>query len=366
MFDLPAPQDPHPPIGRSRHPYFMHDMIRRQSVAVHATCRATLETLREKPVAPPARRLLFVGLGTSFHAALAAADDAGRRFFGRWEVFARTSFDLIEDPSVVGPETLAVVFSASGDTALTLHAQKLLAERGSPNLLISAHDGSPSAEIAMRTILTRYADETSWTHTASYSSALVAAQILFESWEGDVPNADGREDEFADAVNQSLALENPMVEVADDFTSQKQFVVLGSGAAEPAAREGALKLREATGRFSTSVGVEEFLHGVIPSINDRTAVVALAATPLQRARALQGLAAAREVGAKTLLVDASGGAAEHGVLAIPPAPRPFPAVRLAIPVQLLAYWMAVSEGHNPDVMGLDDARTLAARRSFGI
>src|SRR5579863_7769011 len=132
MVDFPGPQVPQPPVWRTRHPYFMHEMIRRQAVAARATRRSVQEVLAAEPISPPARRLLCVGLGTSFHAALAMADAATRAWGGSKEVVARTSFDLLEDPSLAGPGTTALIFSASGETALTLDAQRLLKERGVP------------------------------------------------------------------------------------------------------------------------------------------------------------------------------------------------------------------------------------------
>jgi glucosamine--fructose-6-phosphate aminotransferase (isomerizing) len=366
MLDLPPPDEPAPPQGRSRHPYFMHDMIRRQSVAAHATCRSTAESLRAQPVEPPGRRLLLVGLGTSFHAALAAEETGRRRFLGRWEVIARTSCDLLESPDLATPETLAVVYSASGETHFTQQAQHLLRQRGARQILITANEEGPSTALADRALVSQYADETSWTHTVSFTTALVSTQVLFHAWGGEAPPEGGWEDEVGESVNQALATENRMIEVADELTPRTEFLFVGSGPCEATAREAALKLREATGRFSAGVGVEELLHGVLPSVSNRTAVVALAHSEFQRARAAQGLRAAREAGAKTLMIDGSGGAPDDGIVSVPPAERPLPAARLVIPLQLLAYWMAVSEGHNPDIMGLDEARILSARRQFGI
>jgi glucosamine--fructose-6-phosphate aminotransferase (isomerizing) len=366
MVDLPDPQTPNPPFGRSRHPYFMHEMIRRQSVAAHATLRSVSEQLTAQPIARPKRSLLLVGIGTSFHAALAAGWAAAPALRPDVEVRACTSFDVAEDPGTIGPGTTAVVFSASGDTALSIAAQRALRERGATSVLISTVEKSPSAELADRLIKTDYSEEASWTHTVSFASALIAFGTLLDTWRGAPLPDEAAQDALSDAVTSALATEPAVLDCVEEFGDRDRFVLLGSGLAEAAAREGALKLREAAGRFCAAVGVEEFLHGVIPSVNDRTVVLGIAGTPLQRTRALAGLAAATKVEAKTLLIDASGGPAEDGILSVPSVDRPLPPVLEVIPLQLLAYWIATGEGHNPDVMGLDDPRTMAARSSFGI
>jgi len=365
MVDLPGPDSPAPPFGRTRHPYVMHEMIRRQSVAGRGTFREVTERLVAAPLAP-AERMLFVGQGTSYHAALAAAHATAGALRGRAVVDACTSFDVLDEPERLAPGTTAVVFSASGETALTIQAQKALRSSGAAVVLITAREAGTSSSAADRVLPTQYADEESWTHTVSFTSALVAWGAVLDHWSGAPMDLEAAEEEVVEAFTAALATEPRMIDEVERLADRDRVLLVGSGAAEASAREAALKLREAAGRFCGTVGVEEILHGVLPSIGERSAVYAIASTPLERERALQGLAAARVLGARTLLVDASGGAAEDGIVAVPHGGRLLPPVLQVVPFQLLAYWTAVSEGRNPDVMGLDDARQMAARRTFGI
>lgn len=366
MVTLPGPQRPAPPFGRTRHPYFMHEMIRRQAVAARGSYRVTAESLAAAALDPPAQELLCVGQGTSFHAALAAANAAEPLLTGRARVRALCSFDVVDraEPAVDG--RLAVVFSASSDTALTVAAQRHLREGGARILLITAHPEGPSVELADRVVVTQYADETSWTHTVSFTAALVAWSAILDAWKGGSADATATEEEIGDAVTAALATENPIVDRVERIAPREDLLLVGSGTGEPSAREAALKLREASGRFCASVGIEELLHGVLPSVTDRSGVLAVSSTPLQRERALTGLHAAELLGAETLLVDTSGGPAGDRILALPALERlPAPVLQV-VPFQLLAYWLAVSEGRNPDVMGLEDPKVMAARSSFGI
>jgi glutamine---fructose-6-phosphate transaminase (isomerizing) len=366
MVDLPPPSLSDPPFGRTRHPFFMHEMIRRQAVAARATHRATRDALNASAVDPPRERLLLVGLGTSYHAALAAGFAASSGPNAIRDVQVRTAFDLLEDPSAASKTTTAIVFSASGDTALTLAAQRMLREKGARTILITATESGPSSELADRVLVSQYADEASWTHTVSFSAALVAFGALLDHWRGQPGTEAVDEDAVADAVTGALATEPAVLDIVEAVSPCDDFLLLGSGVAEATAREGALKLREAAGRFSAAVGVEEFLHGVIPSIGPSTAVVAIAGTELERTRAQQGLRAAALAGSRTYLVDSSGGPTAPGTFTVPSVVRPLAPVLQVVPLQLLAYWISVSEGRNPDVMGLDDPRIKSARSSFGI
>lgn len=366
MVSLPAPQRPDPPLGRTRHPYFMHEMIRRQAVAGRGSYRVATESLAAEPLPPPTGELLCVGQGTSFHAALAAAGAAQTALGPGTRSWALSSFDVVDRavPAVAG--RLALVFSAGSDTALTVAAQAHLREVGARILLITAHPEGPSVPLADRVVTTQYADETSWTHTVSFTAALVAWSAILHGWTGGRGDTTATEEAIGDAVTAALATENAIVDKVEKFAPREQLLLVGSGAGEPSAREAALKLREASGRFCASVGIEELLHGVLPSVSDRTGVLAISSTPLQRERALQGLHAAELLGAETLLVDTSGGAAGDRILALPAIDWLPPPVLQVVPFQLLAYWLAVSEGRNPDVMGLEDPKVMAARSSFGI
>jgi glucosamine 6-phosphate synthetase-like amidotransferase/phosphosugar isomerase protein len=101
-------------------------------------------------------------------------------------------------------------------------------------------------------------------------------------------------------------------------------------------------------------------------VSERTVVVGVSTTPLERQRLDHALAAARHLEAKTWFVDSSGAATADGGLVLPPVPPGISPVVTVVPLQWLAYWTAVQDGLNPDIMGLDDPKVLAARSSFGI
>jgi glucosamine--fructose-6-phosphate aminotransferase (isomerizing) len=337
----------------------MHAMVRRQQVAVQATLAEAATFAGAPKLRAPGARLLTTGIGTSFHAALAVAA-AARAAAPERVVEARPAFDLLDSPESATAD-VAVAFSESAETHVTVRALELLRERKVPTLLITAAPKGEGREVATTVFETKYAREDSWTHTVSYAAGVAAGWALVQPTPDPVADAT-----VVAAIGDTLDLEPRVMEVVETLGDRDRFVVVGSGSAEATAREAALKIREATGRFATAVGVEELLHGILPSVNGRTAVLAVSGTTLERRRALEGLAAARHLDAFAWLVDTSGAPSVEAGLALPPVPPSIAPVVQGIPFQWLAYWIAVSDGRNPDIMGLDDPKVLAARRSFGI
>jgi glutamine---fructose-6-phosphate transaminase (isomerizing) len=365
VVELPPPDDPRPPDDRSRHPFWMHESIRRQEVALRATLASLDEVAPTLPKPSGGSPVLFVGIGTSFHAAVAGSVSAAAALGPSMPTVAVTAFDLVDNPDRYRGASLALVFSASGETWITLEATRLLREQGTKVILVTAAAKSRIETIASAVLRTRHSDETSWTHTVSFTTAVAAVRAVAQRWAGRTV-AESEDRQLTDAVGAALEFEPRLVELAEKTASAGRIVVLGSGFSEGAARESALKLREACGRFVAVAGVEEFLHGFLPSVNPEATVFALAATPFERERAHQALVAAAAVGAPGTLFETTGAPEVVGSVALPPVPPDAAAVVQVIPFQLLAYWMAVSEGRNPDMMGLDEPSHLAARRTFGI
>jgi glutamine---fructose-6-phosphate transaminase (isomerizing) len=364
MVTLPPPQEPEPPFGRSGHPFFMYEMIWQQPKAVQATRGTAVAQAPGISLPPAGRRILFVGIGTSFHAALASAASARILLGPRYPVEAIASFDILADPTRSKDAGSAVVFSQSGETWITVQAQQVLRRQGIPMVLISSATKSASADLAEHLLVTQHTIETAWTHTVSYTAAVTAANELLRIW----GRAASSDDPAAvdEALTTALKLEPAVRAFAFEQKDRPELVLMGSGASEATVREGALKCREAAGIFAVATGIEEFLHGVNPSVSERATVIAVSANELERARALEALTAARAVGAATRLVDSSGGGPLASIWSLPAVAPEATALVQIVPLQFFAYYSAVARGINPDVMRLDDERYLKARRLFGI
>ncbi|MCI4369599.1 MAG: SIS domain-containing protein, partial [Thermoplasmata archaeon] len=113
----------------------------------------------------------------------------------------------------------------------------------------------------------------------------------------------------------------------------------------------------------------EMKHGPIALLDEQTPVVCVATSSAVLPKVVQNIQEVRARGAKVIAVTSEGddtiGPHADATIAVPATEELLAPLLSVIPLQLLAYWIAVSEGRNPDVMGLDDPRQLAARRTFG-
>jgi glutamine---fructose-6-phosphate transaminase (isomerizing) len=360
---FPGPEEPSPPYGRTAHPYFLHEMIGSQPAAIRATLRECARVAPGIPEPAAGKPLLCVGLGTSFHAALASAQAAGAERSSSWYPQALDSFELLLAPDRIRRAGAALVFSSSGETALTLAAQRALRAAGIPQVLVSGTRASRSAELADHLLLTQQAEERAWVHTVSYTTAIAAALTLLRRWSGapaPEPEDVGR------AVEGVVRREAEWRQLAETLRDREKLLILGSGPAHATAREAALKLREGAHRSAAATGVEEFLHGVLPSVDASTAVLAVTTSSVDRQRASTALSAASRAGAKTALFGRGAPAAGGSEFELPTVGASFTPLPDIVPFQFLTYWLAVGEGRNPDVMGYDDPRIFAARRLYGI
>lgn len=365
MDEFPVPVPPRPPNDRYRHPFHLHEMIRRQPIAAATTLTAVRAAAL--PELPSSGRVLFTGIGTSFHAALAlarAAQSEGPTPLRH--AVAVPAFELRNDPPGLDDVSLAVVLSATGTTDVTRRAMERLQARHVPILLLTASEKATLRGSADTTFVTQYAEEASWTHSVSYTAALVAGHGLLARWTGADAARWGVLEELPDYLNASLAYEAKAVDLAEKLADRQRWILLGSGPRAVTVREGALKLREAASKFVTPLGVEEVLHGSLAPVDDGCVMVALAGTALEAARARQALDAARALGAETLLLDSTPGAQGPDAWTLRPLAGALGCLTDIGPFQLLAYWMAVALGRNPDMMGLDDARQMAAAAKYGI
>ncbi len=362
--ELPEPEEPHPPFGRTAHPYFTHDMVRSQPAALRATVAAAGPVVAGIPPPPRERTVLFAGMGTSFHAARASAWAAGPAWGYRQPIRAIDSFDLLLEPDQIRTAGTAILFSSSGETALTLRAQEALREAGVPQILVTGTEKSRSRDLADHVLLTRDSVETSWVHTVSYTTAIAATLVLLQRWTGHEPL---RPEGVDRSVDEVVRREPEWKALAGALEGRTKFLILGSGPAEATAREAALKLREGSARFVASAGVEEVLHGIVPSIDaHQTAVLAVTTASLDRRRATTALRAAHRAGAEVALFARGELTKEfENEFALPSIPPPFTPLVDIVPFQFLTYWLALAAGRNPDVMGFDDPRVLAARRMYG-
>jgi glucosamine--fructose-6-phosphate aminotransferase (isomerizing) len=259
---------------------------------------------------PPGARVVFVGCGTSFH----AAQTGGPALQALEAVLAPPQADLM------------VCISHEGTTPLTLEAARAFP---GPKWLVTGAASSPLAALADEVIVCTPELERSWCHTASYTCAVAALAALRGEDVG----------WLADAVAAALA-------VAETAPSQEKILVAGAGRDWPTAQEAVLKLREGAWISAGAHQTEQLLHGHLAAIDESVRAYVLEGEGRAAGRAAAAVAALRELGCETTLV-----------------PTRHPALDI-VRFQLLTLALAEARGIDPDRIHRDHERWARARAAY--
>jgi glutamine---fructose-6-phosphate transaminase (isomerizing) len=259
---------------------------------------------------PDGARVVFVGCGTSFH----AAQTGGR------------SKQALEAVLRVPHADLMVCVSHEGETPLTLEAAQAFP---GPKWLVTGAAGSPLAELADEVIVCTPEIETSWCHTASYTCAVAAIAAL-----------NGEEISWLpDAVSEALAFSEPA-------PSQSKIMVAGAGRDWPTAQEAVLKLREGAWVSAGAHHTEQLLHGHLAAVDESVRAYVLEGEDRAAERAAGAVAALQELGCETTLVPSC-----HPVVDI-------------VRFQLLTLAIAEARGIDPDPIHRDHEPWARAREAY--
>jgi glucosamine--fructose-6-phosphate aminotransferase (isomerizing) len=309
----------------------------------------------------------IVACGTSWHAGLAGKFMIERLARLPVEVDYGSEFRY-RDP-IIDSRTLTVCISQSGETADTLAAQREAKQKGSPSLAICNVKGSMITREAAGTILTHAGPEIGVASTKAFTAQL-AALLLLASYLGQVRG------KLAPDAARKLMLEFTRIPhkmetilqaeetgfyetLARQYFRQSDFLYLGRGIHYPIALEGALKLKEISYIHAEGYPSGEMKHGPNALIDENLPVVVLATRdetdPASMTLYEKSVSNIKEVKARDGIVisvvttgDHLAREASDHIIELPAAPDLLSPLLEIIPLQLLAYHIAVRRGCDVD------------------
>jgi len=309
----------------------------------------------------------IVACGTSWHAGLAGKFMIERLARLPVEVDYGSEFRY-RDP-IIDSRTLTVCISQSGETADTLAAQREAKQKGSPSLAICNVKGSMITREAAGTILTHAGPEIGVASTKAFTAQL-AALVLLASYLGQV------RDKLAPDAARKLMLEFTRIPhkmetilqaeetgfyetLARQYFRQSDFLYLGRGIHYPIALEGALKLKEISYIHAEGYPSGEMKHGPNALIDENLPVVVLATRdetdPASMTLYEKSVSNIKEVKARDGIVVSVVTSGDHlareasdQIIELPAAPDLLSPLLEIIPLQLLAYHIAVRRGCDVD------------------
>ncbi len=311
-------------------------------------------------------QIKIVACGTSWHAALAGKFMIEKLARLPVEVDYGSEFRY-RDP-IVNPKTLTIVISQSGETADTLAAQREAKQRGSKTLAICNVIGSMITREAAGSLLTHAGPEIGVASTKAFTCQITALFILamyLGQTRGRLPDAESlvlmRElMKLPGRMEPILAADAIYDELVKRLFRATGFLFLGRGIHFPIALEGALKLKEISYIHAEGYPAGEMKHGPNALIDENLPVVVLAtrdpSSAASRVRFEKTLSNIQEVKARGGIVIAVvceedreelAPIADHAI-AIPSTAELLLPVLEIVPLQLLAYHMAVRRGCDVD------------------
>jgi glucosamine--fructose-6-phosphate aminotransferase (isomerizing) len=307
-------------------------------------------------------RVTILACGTSWHAGL-----VGKFMI---EQLARVPVEVdygseyrYRNPIVL-PKTLAVVITQSGETADTLAALREAKKGGAPSIAICNVVGSMATREADGAVYTHAGPEIGVASTKAFTSQLVALYLLalrlaqvrgVLSPEASKPYVDALL-QLPGVLEQTLKLAAEIEEVAGKFHARTDFLYLGRGINYPIALEGALKLKEISYIHAEGYPAGEMKHGPIALIDESMPVVTIAPHDHVFEKMVGNMQEAKARGGSVVALTTRGDHALRSILSssndvvieVPRTTDLLMPVVMVVPLQLLAYDIAVRRGCDVD------------------
>ncbi len=304
------------------------------------------------------KRVVLIGMGTSLHAAM-----IGRRYF---EEFAGVPAETDNGSEfryrnpVLGPETLVVSVSQSGETVDVLEAMAVARTKGGLQVTICNTEGAQTVRVADGAVYTRAGLERGVASTKCFTAAVVALYALalkLGEAKGhitqDVVQARIADlVKLPDAVARVLQHGQQYKRLAAGYATAHHMLFLGRALAFPAAMEGALKMKEISYIHAEGYAAGEMKHGPIALIDPAFPTIAIATRHALRSKMISNIEQVQARGGSVLAVVTEGdmeiAALADSVIEVPEVSELLEPLVASIALQLLAYEVAVHRGCDVD------------------
>lgn len=353
-------------VSKGNHRHFMAKEIYEQPVVVAQTLRSYLRPLEQCVALPDmdfdlatVERVAIVACGTASYVGM-----IGKYWI---ESFARLPVEVdvasefrYRDPILL-PNTLGIVVSQSGETADTLAALRHMKANG---VITAGIVNVPTSSMAREVDLllsTHAGPEIGVASTKAFTCQLAVMAALAANLaraKGRLPQDDEQEivthlAEAPAAMNAALAHDEEIEQMAHTIAVARDVLYLGRGPDYPMALEGALKLKEISYIHAEGYASGEMKHGPIALIDEAVPLIVIAPSGPLFEKTVSNMHEAQARGAKVVLISDADGIAQagEGVMATIEMPRVHPLIVplvYAVPVQLLAYHVAVAKGTDVD------------------
>jgi glucosamine--fructose-6-phosphate aminotransferase (isomerizing) len=304
------------------------------------------------------RQIQIVACGTSYHAGMVA------RYWFEGIAGIPCQIEVASEyryrSFVVQPNTLFVTLSQSGETADTLAAVRVAKTAGyAATLAICNVTESTLVRESDLVLLTRAGPEIGVASTKAFTTQLIALFMLVLALGREHGIDATTEAELVHelslvpkSIEQVLALDDIIKDLAELFVNKHHTLFLGRGAQYPIALEGALKLKEISYIHAEAYPAGELKHGPLALVDDDMPVVVVAPNDRLLEKLKSNLQEVRARGGELIVFADASAMLKNGpgvrVIAMPVVAKELAPLLYTIPLQLLAYHVAVLKGTDVD------------------
>ncbi|MFO7447142.1 MAG: glutamine--fructose-6-phosphate transaminase (isomerizing) [Ignavibacteriaceae bacterium] len=303
------------------------------------------------------KRIIISACGTSWHSGLVG--EYMLEQFARIPTEVEYASEFRYRNPIIGPDDAIFFISQSGETADTLAALREAKIRGALVLGICNVVGSSIARESTAGVYTHAGPEIGVASTKAFTSQLVVLALitLLIARRKSMSLIDGKTiaeemEKIPDKIAQILKLNDKIEYIASEFVDSKNFLYLGRGYNFPVALEGALKMKEISYIHAEGYPAAEMKHGPIALIDDNMPAVFIAPKDSTYEKIISNI---EEIKARKGRIIAIASENDNEIdklvdytIKIPDTIRMLMPILTAIPLQLLAYHIAVKKGLNVD------------------
>ena len=340
--------------------HFMLKEIFEQPKAVADTLIGRLEGLPKDLVGKinfkKIEKVVIVACGTAFHSGL-----VGKYAIEKWgglSVDVELASEFRYREPTVDSKTLVIPISQSGETMDTLMALRYAKERGAKIFSVCNTNGSTIPRESDVVLYTHAGPEIAVASTKAFATQLIAMYLIAlhigrargEISKGEAGEIETELAELPAKIEQILETVEPLRELTRKFKNAHSMLFLGRHVGFPIALEGALKLKELAYMHAEGFAGGELKHGPIALIEEETPVVAIMPSEgsLLAEKMASNIQEVKARGARVIAIANEKSLVAEATVLIPKSHEFLQAVLAVVPLQVIAYEMAVARGNDVD------------------
>ncbi len=321
-----------------------------------------LELMRQKGLLDTIERIVIVACGTSYHTGMIAKYVIEK--WARIPVEAITAAEFRYSDPIVGPETLCIAITQSGETADTLVGIRQARERGAPVIAITNVVSSAITRLSDAVLYLQAGPEIGVVATKTFVSSVNVLYMLglyLGRLRGRVKDEQLQEmltaleqlpDQIQSILDKVSGPDDEIKKLAQELSKVSSIMFIGRGVGFPTALEGALKLKEISYIHAEGFPAGELKHGSIALLDPDTPLVGIATTSHVYEKVVSNIQEVRARDARVLVIATEGDEKirKHAdyIFYVPDTLEAFSPLLAIIPLQLFAYHVAVARGCNVD------------------